>query len=79
MVEEKEKTLFEQTREKELGKVSSEEDKKRIELYYKVKEKTFSIKPLTAMEIIAKIDKGDRDFSNVRIVGLDCWKKGCNW
>ncbi len=42
-----------------------------IDEYKQLMDKILKITPLTAMEIIQKIDKGDNDFSNARIVGLD--------
>lgn len=42
-----------------------------IDEYKQAFSKILEKKPLTGMEIVQKIDKGDKDFSNTKIVGLD--------
>lgn len=48
-----------------------EEVKKHEKEYAQIKKKALEKKLLTGMEIAQKINKSDKDFSNVRIVGLD--------
>ncbi len=64
--------MAEETKEWKITTVRMDEEAQKMgKLYERIKSKTFERKALTAGEIVQKIDKGDKDFSNVRIVGLD--------
>jgi len=64
--------MAEETKEWILTSVErNDEVKRHEEEYAQIKKKALEKKLLTGMEIVQKIDKGDKDFSNVRIVGLD--------
>lgn len=64
--------MAEESKELPLTTIGRDEEVKKIEkLYAQTKKTNLEKKLLTGMEIVQKIDKGDKDFSNVRIVGLD--------
>ena len=64
--------MIEESEELPLTTVRRDEEVGKIEkLYAQIKKTNLEKKLLTSMEIVHKIDKNDKDFSNVRIVGLD--------